>query len=140
AGETATFFPSSGASAERAAGVPVRMSAAAAEDWDGATVRLRFAPARGALARGATGALKLSSPLRRELVVRASAILRSPAGPYALVVSNDRHTLTRRPVVIGNVIYGYATILSGLHKDESVVARRTFFLDAERRRAVGAAL
>jgi multidrug efflux pump subunit AcrA (membrane-fusion protein) len=76
--------------------------------------------------------------VRNGLVVRASSILRSPEGPYVLVVSDDRRTLTKRPVEVGNVLAGYAAITGGLRQNELVAAKRVFFLDAERRRGGGA--
>ena len=141
AGETGLFYPSSGTADGRPPGIAVRVEAGAPQPWDGATALIRFRTDDGAtLSAGATGSLKLATRLRRDLVVRASAVLRGPEGPYVLVVSNDRRTLTKRPVEIGNVVYGYATIIAGLRQDESVVARRAFFLDAERRRGLEEAL
>ena len=72
------------------------------------------------------------------LVVRAGAVLESPEGPYVLVVSEDRRTVTKRPVEVGNVIYGYAAVVSGLRENENVAATHTAFLDAERRLRGGA--
>src|SRR5262249_23160637 len=76
---------------------------------------------------------KFATRLRNDLVVKSSSILRSPEGPYVLVVADDRRTLTKRAVEIGNMLYGYASVVSGLRENEFVAAKYTFFLDAERR-------
>ena len=81
----------------------------------------------------ATGSVKFATRLRRDLVVREGAVLRSPEGPYVLVATNDRHTLTKRRIEVGSVVYGYASVISGLQEDEWVVALHTFALDTARR-------
>jgi hypothetical protein len=137
AGESGLFYPAGGG----AAALAVRVTAEAPEPWDGATVLVRFrADGAAGLVPGVTGSLKLATRLRHDLVVREGALLRSPEGPYVLVVSPDRRMLTPRPVQIGNVVYGYATVVGGLREDEIVAAKRTFFLDSERRRAGAEAL
>jgi hypothetical protein len=79
------------------------------------------------------GSVKLATRLRRDLVIREGAVLRGPDGPYVLVATNDRHTLTKRRIEIGSIIYGYASVISGLQEDEWVVASHAFALDTARR-------
>lgn len=74
--------------------------------------------------------------MREGLVVRDSAIIDSPAGPYVLVAAADKRTLTKRPVEIGSRLYDYAAVVSGLRENEHVVATHTFVLDVERRRGL----
>ena len=45
---------------------------------------------------------KFATRLRNGLVVRESAVIQSPEGPYVLVASADRRTFTKRPVQIGS--------------------------------------
>jgi hypothetical protein len=84
-----------------------------------------------------TGSIKFDGKTRNGPVVQASAVLQSPEGPYVLVVTNNRRTLTKRRIEIGNVIFGYATLISGLDVGEEIAATHAFFLDAERRRQQG---
>jgi hypothetical protein len=111
--------------------------------WDRSTalVKFRVSPKAGLLPLQ-TGSVKFEGRLRRGLVVQASAVLQSPEGPYALVVTDGRRTdgrrtLTKRPIEIGSVVHGYATVISGLSRGEEVAATHTLFLDAERRRQKG---
>ena len=76
--------------------------------------------------------MKVGAHVVPGLVVREGAILRSPEGPYVLVATNERHTLTKRRVEVGSIIYGYASIISGLEEDEWVVALHAFQLDTAR--------
>jgi hypothetical protein len=104
------------------------------ERWDDATVLVPFEVEPGAaLVANETGLLKLATRVRRGLVVRQSSIIDSPDGPYVLVASADRRTLSKRPVEIGTRLYDYAAVVSGLHEDEYVAAQHTFVLDAQRR-------
>lgn len=129
-GETGQFGSLSGPGAS----IPVRVDSEPAEPWDGSTVRVRFHAAPGAaLPVNGTGWVKFATRLRRDLVIREGAVLRSPEGPYVLVATNDRHTLTKRPVELGSIVYGYAAVVSGLKEDEWVVAKHTFALDTARR-------
>lgn len=129
-GEAGHFWSLSGPGA----GSAVRVAGEPPEPWDGSTVRVRFHVAPGAvLPVNGTGSLKLTTRLRRDLVIREGAVLRSPEGPYVLVATNDRHTLTKRRVEIGSIVFGYAAVLSGLEEDEWVVAKHTFALDTARR-------
>jgi hypothetical protein len=115
-------------------GIAVRVGNEPPEPWDAATVRVRIHAAPGAtLPANGTGSVKFATRERKDLVIRESAVLRSPEGPYVLVATNDRHTLTKRRVEIGGIIYGYASVISGLKEDEWVVALHAFALDTARR-------
>jgi len=112
----------------------VRVGKEAPEPWDGSTVRVRLHPAPGVtLPVNGTGSVKFATRERKDLVIREGAVLRSPEGPYVLVATNDRHTLTKRRIEVGSIIYGYASVLSGLKEDEWVVALHAFELDTARR-------
>ena len=109
--------------------------------WDRSTSRLRFrlddnhAPKdRASLQPGQVGWLELMPRPRQVLTVPASAVLQSPDGPYVLA-SVGGFTFEKRRIEIGETFLkeGFAVILSGLHVNERVVARATFFLDADRR-------
>jgi hypothetical protein len=132
-GEGGSFFPSlrgppRGIEARLVGGQPTR--------WDGATALVRFRLVGNAKMRpGQTGWLKLAPRIRSGLVVPAVAVLQSPAGPYVLAVGDDRRTLIKRPVEIGNVLFEYAAILSGVRDGERIAVMNAFFLDAERRQA-----
>jgi hypothetical protein len=131
AGEAAVFSPSTGGEGP---GVTVLASDQPPQRWDDATdlVRFRVGPTAG-LTANETGWVKFPTRIRRDLVIRASAVRESPQGPYVLVASNDRHLLRRRPVEIGSRLYDYAAVISGLVEGEYVVAKHVFALDAERR-------
>jgi len=130
AGETGQFWSLSGPGA----GSAIRFGGEAPEPWDDSTVRVRFHAAPGvALPANGTGSVKFATRLRNDLVIREGAVLHSPDGPYVLVATDDRHTLTKRRVELGAIIYGYAAVTSGLQEDEWVVAKHTFALDAARR-------
>ena len=86
-----------------------------------------------ALPANGTGSVKFATRLRHDLVIREGAVLPSPEGPYVLVATNDRHTLTKRRVEVGSIVYGYASVISGLKEDEWVVALHAFTLDTARR-------
>jgi len=79
------------------------------------------------------GSIKFALRLRTGLVVRESAVIQSPEGPYVLIASEDRKTFTKRPVQIGSTLYEYADLLGGAREDEYAVAQHTFVLDTERR-------
>jgi len=83
---------------------------------------------------GQVGWLELAPRPRQVLTVPASAIVQSPEGPYVLA-SLGGFKLEKRPIEIGETFLkeGFAVVLSGLHVNERVVARATFFLDADRR-------
>jgi hypothetical protein len=136
AGEEGLFSPSSGPRAGAPLGLKVRVLDGPRERWDGATVLVRFQAEPGVELRpNETGVLKLDTRLRRDLVVSQSSIIQSPDGPYVLVASEDRQTMTRRPVEIGTTLYGYAAVTGGLRQDEHVAATHVFVLEADRRAA-----
>lgn len=72
------------------------------------------------------------------MTVPASAVLQSPEGPYVLVSIGDLR-FEKRPIAIGETFLkeGFAVVLSGLRVNERVVARATFFFDADRRQGGG---
>ena len=130
AGEEGQFASLNGPGATSA----VRVGSEPPEPWDGSTVRVRFRAAPGVvLAANVTGSVKFATRLRHDLVIREGAVLRSPEGPYVLVATNDRHTLTKRRIEVGSIMYGYASVISGLKEDEWVVALHAFALDTARR-------
>lgn len=130
-GEAGQFSAASGGDVPS---LTMRASAAPFERWDEATDLVRFELDETADARpNETGWVKFATRLRRDLVIRASAVCESPEGPYVLVASNDRHRLSKRPVEIGSRLYDYAAVLSGLSEGEYVVAKQVFALDAARR-------
>jgi len=116
------------------AGIAVRVGNEPPEPWDGSTVRVRLHAAPGVtLPANGTGSVKFGTRERKDLVIREGAVLRSPEGPYVLVATNDRHTLTKRRIEVGSIVYGYASVISGLKEDEWVVALHAFELDTARR-------
>jgi hypothetical protein len=135
-GEEGLFEPESGPRGPLPHGIKVHLADQAPEPWDASTVLVRFRLDGHA---GATfqpkeiGSIKFGLRLRNGLVVRESAIIQSPEGPYVLIASVDRRTFTKRPVHIGSTLYDYAAVVGGAHEDEYAVAQHTFVLDAERR-------
>jgi hypothetical protein len=76
------------------------------------------------------------APRPRQVVgVAASAVLQSPEGPYVLAWSGHGYTFVKRPIEIGETFFkhGLAVVLSGLQPNDRVIARSTFFVDADRR-------
>ena len=129
-GEEGQFWPLS----DPGAGRTVRIGNDPPEPWDESTVRVRFHAAPGVtLPLDATGTAKFATRERHDLVIREAAVLRSPEGPYVLVATNERHTLTKRRIEVGSIMYGYASVISGLKEDEWVVALHAFTLDTARR-------
>ena len=140
-GEPASFF----SSAAPGVGLPVRLSAGPGAPWDSSTVQVRFQAERAELAGPDTGWIQLAARPRQFLVVPASAVLYSGAGPYVLAAPPDGHTFTRRSVEIGRILdsghvaelagdrFGAIVVLSGLREGERIIAGDTFFVDAERR-------
>ncbi len=106
--------------------------------WDGATARVDFRAPRPAAAPppGTVGWLELARRPREMLTVPAPAVVQSPEGPYVLVATGGL-AVEKRPIEIGETFFkqGFAVVLSGLKANERVVARATFFLDADRRLA-----
>jgi len=134
-GEAALFSVSrAGSEQDAPVSLPVHAIDQPPERWDEATDLVRFRVDPGAqLEPNQTGLVKFATRLRNDLVIRESAVRDSPDGPYVLVTSSDRHTLSKRPVEIGSRLYDYAAVISGLTEGEYVVAKHTFALDAERR-------
>jgi len=115
-------------------GIAVRLGKEPPEPWDESTMRVRFHAGAGVtLPANGSGSVKFATRERSDLVIREGAVLRSPEGPYVLVATNDRHTLTKRRIEIGSIVYGYASVISGLKEDEWVVATHAFALDTARR-------
>ncbi|HVV53360.1 MAG TPA: heavy metal-binding domain-containing protein [Polyangia bacterium] len=133
--EIGTFTPA-GAPAR---GFAVRRLPGAATAWDRSTARVRFAfdagPRGDAPRAGRAGWVELAPRPRQVLAVPASAVLQSPEGPYVLAWTGRGFTFERRPIEIGETYLkdGFAAVLSGLQVNERVVARATFFLEADRR-------
>lgn len=135
-GEEGMFLPESGPRGPLPHGIKVHLTDQAPEPWDDSTALVRFhldAHAGAAFEPKEIGAVKFALRLRNGLVVKESAIIQSPEGPYVLVASEDRKTFTKRPVQIGAVMYEYADVVGGLREDEYAVALHTFVLDTERR-------
>ncbi len=114
--------------AHRAAAVPVA--------WDESTEAVKFEFPRNAapFPAGTVGWLELGRRPREMVTVPASAVVQSPEGPYVLV-STGGFAFEKRPIEIGETFakQGFAVVLAGLHVNERVVARATFFVDANRR-------
>ena len=135
-GEEGLFEPESGPRGPNPHGLRVRVADRPPEPWDASTALVRFrldADAGADLQPKEIGSVKFATRLRNGLVVRESAVIQSPDGPYVLVASDDRRTFTKRPVQIGSTLYEYADVLGGVRENEYAVALHTFVLDAERR-------
>ncbi len=91
------------------------------------------APPAGAPPAGQVGWIKLAYKTRDMLVVRASAVIHGPDGPYVLVFSAQKGNLTRRKVEFGKEWEGMTAIVGGVRDKEFVVMGDTFSFDAERR-------
>jgi len=135
-GDEGLFEPQSGPRGPNPHGIKIRVTAEAPQPWDDATVLVRFRRDERAGAELQTkeiGSIKLATRLRNGLVVKETAVIQSPEGPYVLIASEDRRTFTKRPVQIGSTLYEYASVVGGAREDEYAVALHTFVLDAERR-------
>jgi len=130
-GERGRFFRA----AAPAEGVDVHRTAEPPARWDSNTSRVQFRvdPGAPALEPGAVGWVQLAARSQELLAVPASAVLVSPQGPYVLVAAPDGRTFTRRSLEIGQVLAGFAIVVSGLREEERVVVGNVFFLNAERR-------
>jgi hypothetical protein len=136
AGEVGLFEPESGPRGPYPHGIKVHLAAQPPEPWDAATVLVRFRlddHAGAELQPKEIGSVKFATRLRNGLVVKESAVIQSPEGPYVLIASADRRTFTKRPVQIGSTLYDYADVVGGAREDEYAVALHTFVLDTERR-------
>jgi hypothetical protein len=135
-GEEGLFEPESGPRGPLPHGIKVHFADQAPEPWDASTALVRFRlddHAGAALEPKEIGSVKFALRLRNGLVVKESAIVQSPEGPYVLIASEDRRTFTKRPVQIGTTMYEYADVVGGLRENEYAVALHTFVLDSERR-------
>jgi len=127
----------------RLTGTPARTFAArrtadAPVTWDRSTSRIRFRTATDRAPRptgGRTGWLEVAPRPRQVLGVATSALLQSPEGPYVLAWSGRGYTFVKRHIEIGETFLkeGIAVVLSGLTPHDRVIARATFFVDADRR-------
>jgi len=134
--EEGLFLPQSGPRGPMPHGIKVRFTDQAPEAWDASMVLVRFrldGHAGAELVPKEIGSVKFATRLREGLVVKESAVIQSPEGPYVLIASEDRKTVTKRPVQIGAILYEYADIVGGAREDEYAVALHTFALDTERR-------
>jgi hypothetical protein len=133
ADETAELVPSTSPAApiaiQRSGPPPI----VADDDRALARVEFRASPGQAAPPPGQIGWVKLAYKIRAMLVVRSTAILSAPDGPYVLVFSAVRGALTRRPIEIGKEYAGMTAVVSGLRDKELVVMANAFALDAERR-------
>jgi len=135
ADEPATFSPTDAP----ALTFTVRRTADAPVAWDRSTSRLRFAAAAKGAARpspvGQTGWVVAAPRPRQVVAVATSAVLQSPEGPYVLAWSGHGYTFVKRPIEIGETFFkhGLTVVLSGLQPNDRVIARATFFVDADRR-------
>jgi hypothetical protein len=127
--------------------IAVRAIAEPPQEHDRSTSQVRFrfeadpSPAADTLPRaGEAGRLRLIDRGRELPVLASAALLEGATGPYVLVASADRRTLTPRPVHVGKVFGGLAFVLSGLGPRELVLTRGAFFVDAERRLRQSAAV
>ena len=131
--EPATFLPGDAP----AATVAARRTVDAPVPWDPSTSRIRFRRANAAaqLPTGQVGWMEAAPRPRQVLAVAASAVLQSPEGPYVLAWSGHGYTFVKRPIAIGETFlkHGLAVVLSGLQPNDRVIARATFFVDADRR-------
>jgi hypothetical protein len=135
ADEAGTFTP---ADAPNVA-IGVRRAADPPADWDQSTssVRFQIVPGRGPrVSAGRVGWLELAPRTREVVAVPAAAIVQSPEGPYVLAWSGG-YAFEKRAIEIGETFAkeGYAVVLSGLRVNDRVIARATFFLEADRRLA-----
>ncbi|HMF40602.1 MAG TPA: hypothetical protein VKQ32_07905, partial [Polyangia bacterium] len=135
--ETGTFTPGDGTGA--AGPIVARRTIDEPVAWDSSTSRLRFRVAQGKGSRlpapGKVGWLEVAPRPRTVVAVAASAVLQSPDGPYVLAWTGHDYTFVKRPIEIGETFYkqGMAVVLSGLVPNDRVIARATFFVDADRR-------
>ncbi|HEY7375860.1 MAG TPA: heavy metal-binding domain-containing protein [Polyangia bacterium] len=106
--------------------------------WDRSTSLIHFRPVAKVPARspaGQAGWLEVAPRPRQVLTVAASALLQSPEGPYVLAWSGHGYSFVKRPIQIGETFLkeGLVVVLSGLEPHDRVIARATFFVDADRR-------
>jgi hypothetical protein len=131
--ERATFVTGAAPGAE----IAVRRDPDAPAAWDTSTshVRFRIVGPSGAVPDRCAGRLRIARVARDALVVPAAAVLSSASGPYVLSVAANGRALVARPVVVGRVTSGFASVVTGLGENDVVVTEGAFFFDAERRLA-----
>jgi multidrug efflux pump subunit AcrA (membrane-fusion protein) len=130
--EAAAFTPGD-APAGAAISVRAGPRAATPDDPRDPTVDVVFHAAPGAVVPGQVGWIKLAYRTRAMLVVRSTAILPSPDGPYVLVFSAEHGALVQRRVTIGKDYAGMTAVVAGLRDRELVVMANALAFDAERR-------
>ena len=135
--EHAEFVPAAGPDAP---GGSLRVQRDAQEPVVHATLAdVKFRPeaspgaTAAALPAGQVGWIRLAFRSRDMLVVRSSAVIHGPDGPYVLVFSAQKGNLTKRKVEFGKEWEGMTAIVGGLRDKEFVVMGDTFSFDAERR-------
>jgi len=113
--------------------IAVRRTAGARVRWDRATSRVQFEVVKGGGVDKAVGWIEVARKEHEALMVPASAVLRSPEGPYVLMAGEG--AFEKRPIEIGEIFAkaGLAVVRSGLRADERVVSHAAFFIDAERK-------
>ena len=80
--------------------------------WDDVTALLRLRAADGGgLSPGQTGVVKFAPTVRAFRAIPASAVIRSPRGPFVFLVGQDHRTFTKRMIAIGGVVYDQASVL-----------------------------
>ena len=116
----------------------VRLIPGTHADWDSSSTQLHFelkAQPSGKLPTpGQVGWLEVQRKPRSVLTVPVNAILQSPEGPYVLRALGG-FKFEKRSIRIAETFtkQGVAVVLSGLEPQDRVVARASFFLDADRR-------
>ena len=130
AGERGSFVPTA-APADHAA---VRLTEPGGERWDDATAKVRFELEDGgpAMHPGEVGWVTLAPRQQRVSVVPHAAILWSAGSPYVLAVSPDGLRFDQRPVEIGKVFFGLATVISGVTPGERIAGESAFLMAAEK--------
>ena len=124
------------------AGVAVTRVPGPSVPWDRATSLVRFridadnnsSAANRSLHGGQVGWLRVADKARAVLGVPASAVLQAPEGPYVIVLARGGR-FEKQPIEIGENFtrQGFAVVLAGLHANDLVVSRATFFVDADRK-------
>jgi len=135
--DVATFSPTQAPETSFA----VRLIPGPRADWDSSSTQLHFelkAQPPGKLPAaptpGQVGWLEVQRKPRSVLTVPVNAILQSPQGPYVLRALGG-FKFEKRSIQIAETFtkQGIAVVLSGLEPQDRVVARASFFLDADRR-------
>lgn len=123
-GEMARFEPASGGAGK------ARYAGVIGPGVDPATVAVSFVLTSGAAGQG-VGRLELASRNGKALVVPYRSVIRSPPGPYVLAVAPDGRTLVPRPVILGRVFVGFATVVAGVGEGDRLVGDLASLYDAD---------